>query len=343
MPALSGPRRVVQEKLDLYRGNDAQRNALAIRVQKYKEVQMRAREEEESLIVKNIARMKMLRPGWHGDEIKQNARAHSERAERVAATKALLDLEYQRQLDMVEGKREFLRKLGMEARQHQKALFTQHTWATVVAVGVRLQVLREKVADLAKLHARNRRELAAALVLQRATRRFLKRVREWKREQAILTLQKFYRKYYLGKAVMRRRAKALQILHFLQDRALIPSFASAINRYRARVVVCQRAFRQMKMRRIAQVVATVRMWEVAEAELMVRGTEDALLRLRTFGRVLLLFHARALKSDSLLSLSQTQREEMARQAAMAKAGVSTAGAAHQPKKGGKGERRRLLL
>lgn len=27
----------------------------------------------------------------------------------------------------------------MEARQHQKVLFTQHTWATIIALGIRLQ------------------------------------------------------------------------------------------------------------------------------------------------------------------------------------------------------------
>lgn len=207
-------------QLDLYRSNDVQRNALAIRVAKYKEEQAKAQEIEESLIVKNIAKMKMLRPGarandapsrvcaqgppaavaegdgtapaaalrlprrvsvsararpagWHGDAVKERAKLNKEREERVrcrgwhrtptcppsppqnqasprlypptprarqvAATKAYLDAEYQRQLEMVEGKREFLRKLGMEARQHQKALFTQHTWATIIAMGIRLQ------------------------------------------------------------------------------------------------------------------------------------------------------------------------------------------------------------
>lgn len=50
-------------QLDLYRSNDAQRNALAARVQKYKEEQFRAQEITSDLVLQNIAKMKLLRPG----------------------------------------------------------------------------------------------------------------------------------------------------------------------------------------------------------------------------------------------------------------------------------------
>lgn len=42
------------------------------------------------------------------------------------------------------------------------------------------QVMKEKVVDLENLHAKNKREFQAALIMQRAMRRFLKRRNEWK-------------------------------------------------------------------------------------------------------------------------------------------------------------------
>ena len=59
--------------------------------------------------------------------------------------------------------------------------------------------------ELVALHKRADTEMRAALLIQKAMRRYLQQLSYRRKQRAIATLQRFYRRYYLGRSLVRRR------------------------------------------------------------------------------------------------------------------------------------------